>query len=87
MGKYRIWGEMFNCDINVIMENLAAIGKTNHYGQTVYLGKYRKWGELFNCDINVILEIVAAIGKNKSIGTDSIYVEIQKMRGTVQQWY
>jgi hypothetical protein len=33
----------------------------------------------------VIRERVAAIGKNKSIGTESIYDEIKKLRGTVQQ--
>jgi hypothetical protein len=87
MGKYRKWGELFNSDIKVIREILAAICKTNQYGQTVFMGKYRNWGELFNSDIKVIRESVAAIGKNKSIWTESIYGEIQKLRGTVQQWY
>jgi hypothetical protein len=41
--------------------------------------------ELFNSDIKVIRGSVAAISKNKSIGTDSIFGEIQKLRGTVQQ--
>jgi hypothetical protein len=49
--------------------------------------KYRNRGELFNSDIKVIRQSVAAIGKNKSIGTDSIYGEKEKLRGTVQQRY
>jgi hypothetical protein len=48
------------------------------------MGKYRNRGEQFNSDIKVIRECEAAVGKNKSIGTDSIYGEIQKLRGTVQ---
>jgi hypothetical protein len=49
------------------------------------MGKYRNCGELFNSDIKVVRESVAAISKIKSIGTDSIYGEIQKLSGTVQQ--
>jgi hypothetical protein len=33
----------------------------------------------------VIREIVEAISKNKSIGTESISGEIQKLKGTVQE--
>jgi hypothetical protein len=55
MGKYRNWGELFNSDIKVIRVSVAAIGKNNQYGQTVFIGKYRIWAELFNCDINVIM--------------------------------
>jgi hypothetical protein len=68
----------------VIRESVAAISKTNQYGQTVFMGKYRNRGELFNSDIKVIRESVEAIGKTKSIGTDRIYGEIEKLRGTVQ---
>jgi hypothetical protein len=49
------------------------------------MGKYRNCGEMFNSDIKVIRESAATISKNKSIGKDSIYGEIQKQRGTVQQ--
>jgi cytolysin (calcineurin-like family phosphatase) len=38
---------------------------------------------MFNSDIKVIREFVVVIVKNKSIWTDIIYGEIQKMRGNV----
>jgi hypothetical protein len=74
---------MFNRDIKVIRESVAAISKNKSIGRDSIYEEIQKLGKLFNSDIKVIRENVATISKNKSIGTGSIYGEIHKLRGTV----